>query len=247
MITWGDETWAEEMADLFRRIDALFFVGDFTGAADAYPKLLSLFDLPNETGEGYFPGESDPVDMVGIDVKETGARYLRSLLGSNGEWNIEKFVGAYAELVQQFSHPLSLKAILEASPQPLADTDRFLGEVEPMLAARSQSATGYSHPDWHKLLREAVLLRSGTNGLGTLAREQGKAVPETYYEWILALRSEGRDNEALQATGCHGHGHYPQCKRFASECAGSNARGTGRDGRSAAVQTIGLAYLSFAV
>ena len=200
LVTWGDESWADEMADLFARVDQAFFAGDFATAAAAYPKLLKLFALPDETGEGYFPGESDPVEMVGINAQETVARYLRSLLGNNDAWDIDTFVDELIELSGQLYQTFSLKTILEASPQPFSQTGPFLLELEPILSEHRKQSPGYGVPDWGLLLREAVLLQGGTDGLGTLAHAQGATMPEAYYEWILALRREGRDDEALRAT-----------------------------------------------
>ena len=199
MVVWGDESWADDMAYFFENIDTAFFAADFATAAAEYPKLLALFDLPSETGEGYFPGESDPLEMVGINIQETVARYLRSLLGNDGEWNIDTFTAELAKMSGRFARTFSIKSILEASPQPLHNTDQFFRELEPAVAARSQHAPGYGHPDWPKLLREVVALRGGTEGIGALAHEQGATMPETYYEWILALRREGQDEEALHA------------------------------------------------
>jgi len=201
MIVWGDESWARDMEDLFSRIDDAFFAGEFATAAAEYPKLLATFALPDETGEGYFPGEGDPVSMVGINLKETITRYLRSLLGNDGHWEIKAFITALNDMAQQFYQPISLKAILEASSQPFTDTEAFLRQLEPILIEKAQHPVGYRNaPDWQQLLRDAVLMRGGTDALGNLAREHGKATPETYYEWIMALRREERDDEALQAT-----------------------------------------------
>jgi hypothetical protein len=200
IIVTGDISWAEDMADLFSRTDADFFAGDFTTAATAYASLLSLFALQEDTGEGYFPGDDDPVSMVGINDQETVARLLRSLLANNGAQAAEMFVSTLAEMSQQFFLQLSLKDILEASPQPLPDIEQFLLAVEPLFAARAHGMADYSRPDWAKLLREATVMRSGTDGLGTLAHEVGAHQPKAYYEWILALRDEGRHDEALIAT-----------------------------------------------
>ncbi|HEY3378813.1 MAG TPA: hypothetical protein VGL77_15100, partial [Armatimonadota bacterium] len=199
MIVTGDTSWATDMADLFARTDAAFLGEDFAVAAAAYAILLSLFTLQEELCEGVFPGEDDPVSMVGINVEETVARYLRSLLASDDAQRAKTFVAQFAEMSQQFYQQISLKAILEASPQPLADTDQWLGAVEPLFAARAQETADFSRPDWAKLLREAILLRSGVDGLGDFARERGADQPEAYYEWVLALRNEGRHDEALHA------------------------------------------------
>lgn len=202
MVVWGDESWVDDMADLFQRLDTVFFAGDFALAASGYQQLLHAFSLPNETGEGYFPGEEDPVEMVGIALRETAARYLRAMLaGARGD-DIAAFLAAYAEIDSEFMLTLTMKEILEAHPQPMPNVEQTLRELEEELKAQPQEQTAYHYgrPDWRRLLRETTFLLGGTDALGALAQERGAVTPEAYYEWILALRREGRDDEALQAT-----------------------------------------------
>lgn len=197
IIVTGDKSWVDDMQDLFTRTDNEFATGNFAVAASAYPTLLSLFTITAETGEGYFPGDSDPYDMIDINFEETAARYLRSLIASDAD--IDTFLIALERMYCEFTYTLTLTAIMEASSQPLAYVDQLFDSLEPALRERLREPTNRIAPDWHKLLREVIVLRSGTDGLGVLAHEQGRRVPDAYYEWLLALRKEGRYDEAIAA------------------------------------------------
>ena len=56
---------------------------------------------------------------------------------------------------------------------------------------------------WEKifpwLLREAVVISEGTEGLAKLAKEEGDHHPEAYFDLVLALIKEGKEGEAIEA------------------------------------------------
>jgi tetratricopeptide (TPR) repeat protein len=196
LVVWGDESWVDDMQDLFARTDAVFLAGDFALAASAYGRLLDTFAIPEETCEGHFPGEGDPVDLVGRNLPETLARYLRSLLAVE---EAEAVLTAWETVARSFYPQLSVPAVLEASPTPLADADRRLDALEGALRARAARADGWRMPDWDRLLREVRQARAGADGLAALAHEHGQRSPEAYFDWLLALRQDGRRDEAIQA------------------------------------------------
>lgn len=74
---WGDESWIEEMDELFYRTDELFLSGNLKLAYQAYGKLLKAFDMDEESG--HFPGQLSATEMVETDLDEAKTRYLRAL------------------------------------------------------------------------------------------------------------------------------------------------------------------------
>ena len=62
---WGDESWAEDMDELFDRAGDLFLSGDMKLASLAYGKLLKAFHMGEETG--HFPGQLSSTEMVETD------------------------------------------------------------------------------------------------------------------------------------------------------------------------------------
>ena len=63
---FGDESWAEEMDDLFAAANAAFLDGDLQLAREGLGRLLGAFDLEGEAQA--FCGPDSPQRMVSVDV-----------------------------------------------------------------------------------------------------------------------------------------------------------------------------------
>jgi hypothetical protein len=74
---FGDESWAEEMDDLFAAANAAFLDGDMRLARESLGRLLDAFDLEGEADA--FCGPNPPQEMVSADPGEAKARYLRAI------------------------------------------------------------------------------------------------------------------------------------------------------------------------
>jgi hypothetical protein len=73
--SFGDESWADEMDELFKRAEAAFLEGGLTLARAAFGLLLKSFE---RHAEG-FCGPEKPEEMLNTDVGEAKARYLRAV------------------------------------------------------------------------------------------------------------------------------------------------------------------------
>src|SRR5439155_20513482 len=75
--SFGDESWVLAMDELFARADAVFLSGNMRRAREAYEALFQAFGLDEEVGT--FCGQEPAAEMVATDLREAGARYLRTI------------------------------------------------------------------------------------------------------------------------------------------------------------------------
>jgi len=85
---------------------------------------------------------------------------------------------------------LTLEDVIQISPRPLPDRERFLADWIAFLRAQD----GRDADAW---LREAVRLSQGARGLEALARDQGRTHPRAYLDWFAALEQEGKHRQVL--------------------------------------------------
>lgn len=85
-----------------------------------------------------------------------------------------------------------LDDIIQISPRPLPDHDRFFPDW--IACLRQQS--GREVDTW---LREAILLSQGVKGLEELARTEGTEHPRAYLDWFAALEDESKHHDVLIA------------------------------------------------
>ncbi len=183
------EEFVEPLAGLFDRAEAAFDYGNLPLARDAYRKLFEeALHLEDDYGRGVSAS-----DLSGVDIGEACARYLRAV------YETKQPARRPASLLEQMrqmpgwiaQYP-TFDDILQISPKPLPDQDRFLADWIALL--RKQS--GNDADAW---LREAVRLLQGAAGLEELARAEGKNRPRAYLDWFTALEEDGKHRETLTA------------------------------------------------
>jgi hypothetical protein len=191
---WGDESWAEEMDDLFARAADVFLAGDLPGAQEAYGKLLDTFGLDEEVGT--FSGPEAAADMVTTDISEAVARYLRALYETTAAG--ERAVAVYERYADLYylTPSLNLHTVSGTRREELPDLEPFLPAWIEVLVAQTD---GIWAADRQRLLTEAALWRSGIDGLAEVARRPGIHQPTTYLAWIDALAEAGRPADAAAA------------------------------------------------
>lgn len=74
---FGDESWVEEMDELFASASDVFLDGDMQLAREALGRLLKAFDLDEEGAT--FCGSESPEATVSTDVGEAKLRCLRAV------------------------------------------------------------------------------------------------------------------------------------------------------------------------
>ena len=186
------EEFVEPLVGLFDRAEAAFDYGKLPLARATYEGLFELLGTEDDYGRGVSLS-----DLTGVDAGEAVARYLRAV------YETEPLVDrpqALCEHLRQVRVPLfgprlMLDDLVQISPRPLPDRERFLADWIAFL----RTQTGPSGSDVDGWLREAVRLAQGTPGLETLARTEGRTRPRAYLDWFAALEEEGRHQEVLAA------------------------------------------------
>jgi hypothetical protein len=185
-----DDLYAEFVApliELFDRAQAAFDYGDMALARDAYAALFELLGQQDDYGRGI-----QQSDLTGVDMAEARARYLRAVyqLAPAGD-RPQALLNALRQTRTWASGPRpGLDNLIQISPAPLPDYDRFLADWIAFLR-------GQAGGDADAWLREAVRLAQGTAGLEALARSEGRARPRAYLDWFAALAQEGKHREVL--------------------------------------------------
>jgi len=114
---FGDESWVDEMDELFARAGDVFLQQDYRLAAEAYGSLLEAFLLSEE---GVFSGQTTPEEMVETNIAEAKARYLRALyVSSTPDERVPLLLDAVRTLVYVGPADVGLRAVLEADDGPL--------------------------------------------------------------------------------------------------------------------------------
>ena len=183
------EDFLEPLAALFDRAEAAFDYGDLPLARTAYQKLFETLDLEDDYGRGV---SAD--DLSNVDIEEARARYLRAVYETKPPARRPQALFEQMRQTQSWlarQRPM-LDDIIQISPKPLPDQDRFLKAWTTFLRKQSGS-------DADAWLREAIRLGQGTSGLEELARTEGKKRPRAYLDWFAALEEEGKHREVLAA------------------------------------------------
>ncbi len=229
---WGDESWVEEVDDFFSRAKNSIMNGDYKVARDAYSKIFDILDMAEEPG--HLPGQ-DPWEMVKNDLDEVRALYFRAIYLSTPLINRpqELFEGMQRFNYYKVDEDLNMKNIINVLLKPLPDFDSFLSAWIDFLK-KSKGAFA-SH-----LLREAVMIKEGIQGIKSLAINEGKYHPRSYLDWIAILEEKG-DYQGMIEAARKGINEIPEEYTIRSEIAKGLAR-AGKMIDDLEVQLEGLHY-----
>jgi hypothetical protein len=193
---FGDESWAQDLEDLFVDAGEAFVGGDLALAREAYGRLLHAFLLEEDMTA--YPGPLPASDMVETDLGEAKARYLRALYETTPPPDRVPHLVAEVRALRYIGPPATLRALVEARRPPLPDMESFLPAWIAGLGSMAGEVPGFG-TEARRLLREAVELQGGTDGLADLARQQGQDDPEAFLAWMTALLRDGRTGDAIAA------------------------------------------------
>jgi hypothetical protein len=197
---WGDESWVDEMDELFDRAGELFLSGDMKLASLAYGKLLKAFNMGEETG--HFPGQLSPTEMVETDLDEARARYLRALYETTHKKERAEVIFEEINDIRYIgSSDFGLKTIEDALTTKPEDWRQFLEDMKGILLesvlAQNMRALGYvKNLD---MLCSIIFELEGLGGLSRLAKQHGNKLHKVYLVWISKLQEAGKDREAVEA------------------------------------------------
>jgi len=186
------EEFVDPLAGLFDRAEAAFDYGDLALARAAYRKLFALLGAEDDYGRGV-----RAADLAGVDAGEAVARYLRAVYETESPARRPPALFEQMRQAQSwlFGRRPMLEDLVQISPRPLPDQERFLTDWIAFL--RTQDAPSGGDADgW---LREAVRLAQGAPGLAALARVEGQTRPRAYLDWFTVLEQEGQQQEVLAA------------------------------------------------
>lgn len=197
---WGDDYDEEDslgpyeelvgpLTMLFDRVEAVFDDGDLPLARAAYKKLFEALQLEDDYGRGIRAH-----DLASVDLGEACARYLRAVYETESPAHRPKALFEQMHQIKSwFSRPRPmLEDLLQISPKPMPDRDRFFSDWKAFLREQNDRAADA----W---LREAIRLSQGTQGLEELARAEGKDRPRAYLDWFAALEQASQHRETLAA------------------------------------------------
>jgi hypothetical protein len=188
---FGDESWADELDDLFNGAHDAMAAGNYKLAKDAYTRLFDTLEMGDEPG--HLPGAVDAEDMLDTDLGEARAEYLRSIYLSSLS---RERPAALLRVMQRFGYhlgeELNLQSVVNAGRNPLPDFTQFLQEWIDLLKKTNERSASY-------LLREAITLSGGTPAIEKLARDEGNRYPKAYVDWIKALEKDGDFRSMLAA------------------------------------------------
>lgn len=190
--SFGDESWADEMADYFREAHEAFSTGQLGLARAAYRKLFDALGLDDEVGT--FVGQEPAVLMLGVNLHEAMSQYLRAVYETSAPEERAGELGRQWDWLPLPGEEPSLQDIRDCAPEDLPDLEEFLTSWISEL-----STGGRDKKLVRTLLVEAATLCGGPGALGDLARQPGPGQGSLYLEWIQALRSGGASTQAADA------------------------------------------------
>ena len=184
---WGDESWAEEMDELFLQARRLLFQGNSKLAETVYKKLFEILAMGEESG--HLPGDPDYENLLDVELKEQVALLIRAIYLNAVPTRRPEQVFASIQKHSYLANGILLSDIVNANDTALPEWDSFLPEWIAFL--QEQPARQVS-----ELLREAISLQGGIGAIAEFARRNSQAFPAAYLNWIGELEKSG-DEEAI--------------------------------------------------
>ena len=186
---FGDESWAAEMDACLSEVRQVFLAGDSQLAQDLYVRLLNSLDNGHEPG--HLPGDPDPKNMLGEDIREHLGACLAAVYLSTDADERPRAVFLIVDSFDYIDDCFELDRMINARRQPLPDINRFLAD---WLEFLSDSSGGLSN----KWLQDALDIM-GLEAQIRFALENMSRFPDTLIHLIDKLIQAGRRDETIQA------------------------------------------------
>lgn len=197
---WGDDSWARDMDELFGCAATAYLAGNHELASRIFGRLLSTFRHADRTG--VFCGPEQPEQMVQTHLSEAKRRYFRSIYFiTELELRPQRLLTEMEALRSVGELEVGIRSMADTSSDgdpPLEELEQFLPGWIRILKGVRGDPRGFGR-EARRLLREAVELHAGVDGLGLLARETGGDHPEAYHDWVGMLVRLERIPDAIKA------------------------------------------------
>ena len=164
---FGDETWAEEVAELFRQARETLDTRQYDCARDAYEKLFDILQLGEEPG--HLPG-ADLEGLVETNLDEARALYLRAIYLASPDLERPGKMFEGFQRFHSFYNPkeLNFTGVQNAGTVSLPAWDEFLPRWISLLEGKTDNLSEF-------LLREAIQLQGGREPSHAFRRRTGNA------------------------------------------------------------------------
>lgn len=182
--------WVDDMDILFDRADEAFMYNEREVAAKVYKILFNALHIAEEIAVEHQLYSAQ--DIIVTDVSEAKARYFRALYETLPESKrVSKIYKAMKSNFAIGSARTGLRNVQEAASGDLAGWDGFLADWIDYIQDNLEDDEFEGRiSKW--LLREAVFLKCGFEGLEKLADEEGDNHPEIYYDLVEEYVKEGQ-------------------------------------------------------
>ena len=177
-----------EFQNLFERARAVFELGKFELARDAYRELFEVLALKDDYGFGVHRPE-------GLDLRAEWGRYLRAVVEAAAPQAKAKMLLETARSLRERlwdAADLSLTEPFQFTPLEFKGKDEVLDEL---LKSLSEDADRKSD----RWLREFTRLRHGARGMEALARTDGVRRPRAWIGWLEMVAAENTPTRLLAA------------------------------------------------
>lgn len=186
--------WVDDMDILFDRADEAFMFNDRELAAKVYDILFKSLHIAEEIAVEHQLYSAQ--DIIVTDVTSVKARFLRALFETANEK--KKCALMYEAIKSNLaigSPRTGLSKLLDAANSDIKGWDDFLGKWIDYIKSQCEEDEFENRiSNW--LLREAVLMKCGFEGLEKLADEEGDLHPEVYYDLVESYVKEGELKKA---------------------------------------------------
>jgi hypothetical protein len=181
-------TYGPELESLFERARALFELGKFELALDAYRQLFEMLALKDDYGFGVHRPEW-------LDLRTERRRYLRAAIEAAApQAKAQVLLETARNLREQLwdAANLSLTEPFQVIRTEFEGKDEVLDDLLKML---SEDADRKSD----RWLREVTRLRQAARGMEALARTDGERRPRAWIDWLEMVAAENRPTCLLAA------------------------------------------------
>ncbi|MGO9199178.1 MAG: hypothetical protein ACLQM8_01400 [Limisphaerales bacterium] len=177
-----------ELQNLFERTRAVFGLGKFELACDAYRELFEVLTLKDDYGFGVHRPE-------GLDLRAERGRYLRAVIEAAAQEAKAKMLLETARSLRErlwHAAELSLTEAFHVTPLEFEGKEAVLDDLLRLLNRDADRKSD-------RWLREITRLRHGVRGLEALARTDGERRPRAWIDWLEMVSAENIPAKMLAA------------------------------------------------